>query len=125
MRSLLITAALVGLAVAAPARADDLDKYLPENAGVYVHVNINRLLTADVIRKAIPMTFDKYGDQIMPLFQLAKALNPDLANLPEEDLKRGIQELKKPETIANAFDAVEEVAPDVRLLIALGVDEAA
>src|SRR5262245_57468947 len=107
MRSFLFMAVIAGLAVTAPTRAADLEKYLPANAGVYVHININRLLTADVIRKAIPMAFDKYGDQILPLFQLAKALNPDLANLPEDELKKGIQELKKPETIANAFDAAK------------------
>jgi len=113
MRSLLFTAVIAGLAVAAPARADDLDKYLPENTGLFVHVNVNRLLSADVIRKAIPMAFDKYGDQIMPLIQLAKALDPNAANLPEEEIKKGIQELKKPETIANAFDAAKDKVTDI------------
>src|SRR3954469_23873118 len=113
MRSFLFTAVIAGLAVAAPARADDLDKYLPENTGLFVHVNINRLLSADVIRKAIPMAFDKYGDQILPLFQLAKAFNPDLANIPEDQLKQGIAELKNPKTIADAFDAAKDFVTDI------------
>jgi hypothetical protein len=113
MRSYLFTAVITGLALAAPARADDLDKYLPENTGFYVHVNINRLLSADVVRKAIPMAFDKYGDQILPLFQLAKAFNPDVANIPEDDVKKAIQELKKPETIAAGFDAAKDILTDI------------
>src|SRR3954468_2585518 len=104
MRSFLFAAAVTGLA-AAPAAAADLDKYLPADATFYVHVTTKNFLTAPVVRKAIPMAFDKYGDQIMPLMQFAKALNPNTPDIPEDAIKQGIGELKKPETIANAFDA--------------------
>jgi len=114
MRSFLYTAVITSLVIVAPARADDLDKYLPENTGYYVHVNINRLLDANVVRKAVPMAFDKYGDQIVELLPLLKLINPDAAkNIPEDDLKKTIQELKKPETIAAGFDAAKDTVTDI------------
>ena len=118
MRLRLASLAIVGLAglfPAAPTRAADLAKYVPEDAGLYVHVNVKQLLTAPVVRTAVPLAFQKYGDNILPLVQLAKAFNPDAAKISDDDVKKGIAELKKPETIAKAFDAVKEVVTDVVL----------
>jgi hypothetical protein len=107
-------AAACGLGLAAPARAAELDKYLPEDAGFYVHVNVQQLLTAPVVRKAIPMAVQKYGDQVLPLVQFAKLMNPDATkDIRDEDVKKAINELKKPETVANAFDAAKDVLTDI------------
>jgi hypothetical protein len=103
----------LGAGLTSSARAGDLDKYLPEKTGFYVHVNVNQLLAADVVRKAIPMAFDKFGDQIVPLIGLAKQLNPGTPDVPEEDVKKAINELKKPETIAMGFDAAKDVVPEI------------
>jgi len=113
MRSLLLAAVVAGLAAAAPARAADLDKYLPADASLYVHITTKNLFTSPVVRKAIPMAFDKYGDQLMPFIGMAKAFNPNGPDIPEEDIKKGINELKKPETIAKGFDAAKEFGPEI------------
>jgi hypothetical protein len=113
MRMYILAAVAAGLAAAAPAGAADLDKYLPEDTGLYIHIGTKNFLTAPVVRKAIPMAFDKYGDQIIPLIGLAKQFNPQAPDVPEEQIKQGINELKKPETIATAFDAAKDFAPEL------------
>ena len=45
-------AVALGLAMTNSVRANDLAKYLPDNSSMYVHINLNQLLTAPVIRKA-------------------------------------------------------------------------
>jgi hypothetical protein len=113
MRSFLLAAAVAGLAAAAPARAADVDKYLPDDAGFYVHITTKNFLAAPVIRTAIPMAFDKYGDQILQFLPLMKAFNPNAPDIPEEQFKKGLSELKKPETIAKGFDAAKEFGPEI------------
>jgi hypothetical protein len=113
MRLHLLTAAAAALLVAAPAPAADLDKYVPESATTYVHIRTKNFMTADVVRKAIPLAVDKYSDQIAGLLQLAKAFNPQAPDIPEEKVKEVLGELKKPEVIAQGFDAAKEFAPDL------------
>jgi hypothetical protein len=125
-----LAAAACGLAV--PALADDatpaaktaeLTKYAPEGSGYYVHVNVQQFLAAPVVRKAIPMAVDKYGDKIMDLVQLAKAFDPNAAAIPNEQVKTMIDELKKPETIAKAFDAAKDGLTDMVVAGIPGSDE--
>jgi len=106
----------------APVRADeptakaataDLNKYLPEGSGFYVHVNVRQLLASPLVRKSIPMAVDKYGDTIMQLAQLAKAFDPNAANIPNDKIKEAVDSLKKPETIAKAFDAAKDALTDI------------
>jgi hypothetical protein len=85
-----------------------------------VHINVRQFLAAPVVRKAIPMAVDKYGDQIMSLAQLAKAFDPNAANIPNEQIKSVVDELKKPATIANAFDAAKDALTDVVIAGAQG-----
>src|SRR5262245_47235171 len=66
----------LGLSLAGPSRAADITKYMPDKASLYIHINVKQLLTAPVVRKALPMAVDKYGDQLLPLIQLAKQFNP-------------------------------------------------
>jgi hypothetical protein len=101
-----------------PVRADepakaDLQKYLPAGSGFYVHVNVRQFLAAPVIRKAIPLAVDKYGDTLMQLFQFAKAFDPNAQNIPNDKVKEMIDSLKKPETIAKAFDAAKDGLTDI------------
>ena len=86
------TAIVLGLSLAAPARAADLKKYLPNDASLYIHVNVKQFLTAPVIRKVVPMAIDKYGDQILPLLQFAKQFNPGGPDIPEEEVKKAIKD---------------------------------
>jgi hypothetical protein len=113
MRTQLLTAALAGLLLAAPTQAADLDKYLPDGATTYVQIRSKNLFTADVVRKTVPLLFDKYGDQIAGLYKLAKQFNPQAPDLPEEQIKQGLAELKKPEVIAKGFDVAKDYAPDI------------
>jgi hypothetical protein len=113
IRSFALAAAALGAAFAAPAPAADLDKYLPDTAGYYVHVNVKQLLSAPVVRKAIPMAFDKYGDLIVQFLPLVKQFNPNAPDVPEEEVKKALAELKKPETIAKGFDVAKDIVTDV------------
>jgi hypothetical protein len=122
--------AAVACGLAAPARADDtaaaatdLTKFVPPGAGYYVHVNVRQFLAAPVVRKAIPMAVDKYGDKIMDLVQLAKAFDPNAAAVPNEQIKSVVDELKKPETIAKAFDAAKDALTDMVVAGVQGDDE--
>ena len=114
MRTLLLTAVVASLALPAPTSAADFAKYLPENATVYAHIRTKNLFTADVVRKTIPMVFDKYGDHIIALAGLAKQFNPN-PNAPfpsDEQIKMGIEQLKDPKVIAQGFDAAKDFAPE-------------
>jgi hypothetical protein len=107
----------------AAAKAVDLTKYVPSGAGFYVHINVRQFLGAPVVRKAIPMAVDKYGDQIMNLAQLAKAFDPNAAAIPNDQIKSVVDELKKPATIANAFDAAKDALTDVVIAGVQGDEE--
>jgi hypothetical protein len=108
-----MAAVVAGLCVAAPSRAAELDKYLPESTTAYVHIKTKNIFTSDLVRKLVPQVFDKYGDQMVALVQLAKQFNPQAPAIPEEQLKEGIAQLKKPEVIAQGFDVAKEFAPDI------------
>ena len=92
-----------------------------------VHVNVKQLLSAQVVRKAIPAAFDKYGDLLVPLLPLMKQFNPNAPDIKEEDLKnttyvftledgsevevKGDEEIEydgEKHTAANLFDAIKE-----------------
>ena len=96
-----------------PARSADLNKYLPNDASAYIHINVKQLFTAPLVRKAVPLAFDKYGDQILPLVQMAKAFNPNTPDIPKAQVKKGIEELKKEETIAKGFDVAKDMVTDI------------
>ncbi len=114
MRTRLFALGLLALAVpASSVRAADLDVYLPKDTGVYVHVNVRQLLSAPVVRKAIPMAADKYGDQLLLLMAIAKQLNAGGPEVSEEDMKKALNELKKPATIAQGFDAAKDFLTDI------------
>src|SRR5262249_4877851 len=113
MRTQLLTAALAGLLLTAPMQAADLDKYLPDGATTYIQIRTKNLMTADVVRKTVPLVFEKYGDQIAGLYKLAKQFNPQAPDLPEEQIKQGIAELKNPEVIAKGLDVAKDYAPEI------------
>jgi hypothetical protein len=108
-----LIAIALGLSLAGPSRAADITKYMPDKASMYVHINVKQLLTAPVVRKALPMAVDKYGDQLLPLIQLAKQFNPAAPDVPEEQVKKAIDELKKEATIAAGFDKAKDAVTDV------------
>jgi hypothetical protein len=125
-------AAAVGLAgsartddttAATAGKPADVTKYVPEGAGYYAHINVRQFLAAPVVRKAIPMAFDKYGDKLMDLVQIAKAFDPNAANIPNEKIKSVIDDLKKPQTIAKAFDAAKDGLTDIVIAGVPGDDE--
>ncbi len=113
--ALVLTAAACGLVspVHAAEPAADLSKYLPEGAGFYVHVNVRQFLAAPVVRKAVPLAMDKYGDVLLQFAKLAKAFDPNAAKVSNDDIQKVIDELKKPETIAKAFDAAKDAVTDI------------
>lgn len=112
MRRTFLTLAFFAFA-AAPVSAADPLKYLPDGTGAYVHINVKQLLTAPVVRKAVPLAFDKYGDKLVELIGVVKQLDPNAKDLPEEDIKKAIGELKKPASIAQGFDAAREFLTDI------------
>src|SRR3954451_11094591 len=108
-----LLAALVGTALVAPSRAADLDKYVPEDATLYVRVNVRQLLVAPVVRTNVPLAVAKYGDQIAQLAALAKQFNANAPDVKEEDLKKQLEQLKDPKVVAAGLDAAKDVITDV------------
>ena len=104
--------ALAGLAVDTPARAADFDKYLPESSAIYVQIHLPHMFNSQMVRKAVPMAFDKYGDQLVGMIGMAKGL-PNVPEIPEEQAKDAIKNMAKPETIAQAFDQAKNFISDV------------
>jgi hypothetical protein len=104
---------------AEPAKTDaapgaDLAKYLPEDATLYVHVNVRQFLGAPVIRKAIPMAAAKFEKQIMFGVQLAMAAAPGAGgNVSEDQVKQVLAGMKDEATIAQVFDTVKDAVTDV------------
>jgi hypothetical protein len=109
--------ALLGLAalacLAAPAPAGEFDKYLPENSQFYVQVKMPRLFESEMVRNAVPMIFDKYGDQIAMFAGMAKQINPQAPDIPEDQLKDAIKKMSDKKEIAAAFDAAKNIISDV------------
>jgi len=115
MRSRLLSfglVALVGLGLSSPTLAADFDKYLPDGSALYVQIHLPHLFKSELVRKAVPMAFDKYGDQIAGLAGMAKGL-PNMPDIPEDQLKEMLKQLAKPENIANGFDQAKNFISDI------------
>ena len=110
-----LLAALVGTALAAPSRAADLDKYVPEDATLYVRFNVRQLLVAPFVRTNLPLAFGKYGDQFAQYAVFAKQFNPNAPDIKEEDLKKQLEQLKDPKVVAAGLDAAKDAVTDVIL----------
>lgn len=114
--------AVVALTATAPARAADFDKYLPENTALYVQINVPQLFSSQLVRKAVPMAFDKYGDQLAGLAGMAKGL-PNVPDLPEDQIKDALKNMAKPESIAQAFDAATKLNAVTDIIVAMDPDD--
>jgi hypothetical protein len=124
LTAFVLSVAMCGLV--SPVRAaepSDLGKYLPEGSGVYVHINLQQFLAAPVVRKAVPMAMDKYGDTLLQFAQFAKAFDPNAAKVSNDDIQKVIGELKKPETIAKGFDAAKDAVTDIVVAADPGHDD--
>jgi hypothetical protein len=115
-------AAIAGFSLAGAARADDttakaraadLSRYVPSEAQFFVHVNVPKVFTSELVRSAVPMAFDKYGDQLVGLMALAKQFNPNAPDVPEDQAKAAIKQMANPQAIAQAFDAAKEFVSDI------------
>ena len=95
MRSYLFTAVITSLALAAPARADEFDKYLPENAGFYVHVNINRLLRKPRTGPSGPRCSSAAVTSVTPARSVSRAMWMPVVTTPGP---RATQEKRSPGT---------------------------
>ena len=105
--------ALAALIVAGPAAAGDFDKYIPEDAQHFAHISVPKLFASDMVRKAVPMAFDKYSDQLIMFAGMAKGMNPNMPDVPEEKMKEGLKQMADPKVIAKAFDAAGPVVTDL------------
>ncbi|MFO0809342.1 MAG: hypothetical protein U0746_12010 [Gemmataceae bacterium] len=114
MRCILLTAVVVGAVVTAAPAADPL-KYMPDNTGAYVHINVKQLFTAPIVRKAVPMAFDKYGEQIVGLVEMVKQFDAKAKEISEDDVKNVLKDLKNPTKIAASFDLIREFVTDIVL----------
>lgn len=111
LRSMFVVVA--ALAVAAPVRAGDFDKYLSEDTQFFVHVNVPKFFTSEMVRKAVPMAFDKYGDQIVQLMGMARQFNPNAPEIPEDQAKEAMKQAADPKVIAQAFDVAKGAVTDI------------
>ncbi|MBX7104653.1 MAG: hypothetical protein K1X57_11270 [Gemmataceae bacterium] len=112
-------AALMGVALVGRAddtkavAAGDLVKYVPADGKFFVHVNPPQLFASEMVRKVVPMVFDRYGDQIVGMMALAKQFNPNSPEIPEAQAKDAIKKMADPKTIAQAFDVAKDVVTDI------------
>lgn len=111
LRSVFI--ALAALAIAAPVRAGDFDKYLADDTQFYLHISMPKFFSSDVVRKAVPMALEKYGESLVGLMGMAKQFNPNAPDIPEDQAKQAIKQASDPKVIAQAFDAAKEFVTDV------------
>jgi len=121
---LLGLAALAGLALIGPGRADDkpasattpvanaFDKYLPDNSKFYVHVAVPKLFNSELVRKALPMAFDKYANEIVQLAGMAKGL-PNVPPIDDDQIKQGLKMMADPQFIGQVFDAAKDAVTDL------------
>jgi len=103
---------------AEPAKTDaapgaDLGRYLPDDATLYVHVNVRQFLAAPVVRKAIPMAAAKFEKQLMFGVQLAMAAAPNAGNVSEDQIKQVLAGMRDEATIAQVFDTIKDGVTDV------------
>jgi hypothetical protein len=111
MRSVFI--ALAALTIAVPARAGDFDKYLAEDTQFYFHMSMPKFFSSELVRTAVPMALDKYGDSIVGLLGMAKQFNPQAPDIPEDQAKQMIKQISDPKMIAQAFDVAKEFVTDL------------
>jgi hypothetical protein len=130
MRHCLVTIALIAACGligpargAEPAAAVDPTAFLPEGTGFYVHINVRQFLAAPVVRKAIPMAADKFDKQLVAGLQMAMMIIPNAKDLPEDKIKEGLEKLKDPTVIANAFDKAKDFLTDIYIAGIPGNDE--
>jgi len=98
----------------APAkRTNEFAKYVPEKSEFYVHINVPKLFTSEMVRKTVPMALDKYSDQIVQMVGMAKMFNPQMPDVPEEQIKDGLKKASDPTEIAKAFDAIKGFVTDI------------
>lgn len=103
---------LAGLVTARPATAGDLDKFLPSNSEFYVHISVPKLFGSELVRKAVPMAFDKYSDMIAKNVGMMKGI-PNFPPIEEEQVKEGLKQLADPDAIAMMFDMAKGVITDI------------
>ena len=60
------------LVAATPARAQELDQFLPADTTFVVRVNVKQILSSELLRRAIPAIAHKHGDQFIELAMLAR-----------------------------------------------------
>jgi hypothetical protein len=113
LRKFLFSMTALAAIMAGPAAAGDFDKYVPEGAKFFAHVNVPKLFASEMVRKTVPMAFDKYSDQIVSLAGMAKQFNPNAPDIPEDQMKAGLKQMADPNVIAKAFDAAGPVVTDV------------
>ncbi|MFL5329979.1 MAG: hypothetical protein ACJ8C4_13825 [Gemmataceae bacterium] len=113
VRTLILSfAALASLAVAPATRAGDFDKYVPAKSEFYVHITPPKFFTSQLVRKAVPMAFERYGDQMVEGMALLKGL-PGAPDLPEDQLKAAIKDLGDEQKIAQGFDIAKKFVTDI------------
>lgn len=99
-----------------PAKAvtTDYTKYLPEHCNTFIQVDVPKLFASPLVRKAVPMAFDKYQDQIVAVMPMLQGMAPPGAPKPdEEQVKKALKELSDPQKIAQMFDAAQALLTDV------------
>lgn len=104
---LLSLAALAALT--APAPAGEFDKFLPDDTQLYVHIRMPKFFESGLVRKAVPMAFEKYGAELAGLAGMAKQMNPQMPDVPEDAFKR----LADPKEIAQFFDMAKNIISDI------------
>jgi len=106
------------VALAAPAAAvraaDGADKYFPEGTTVVVRINFNQLFGSPLLRKAVPLVVDKYGEDFMNLMATFAATQDENAAKAMKEAAPQLKEaVKDPEKVAAFMDRLKDAVTDV------------
>jgi hypothetical protein len=63
-----LSLAVVAAIAAAPARAADLNKYLPDDTEIVVGIHVTTLAESDLVQKHVPCLVKKYGPELVKRF---------------------------------------------------------
>jgi X-X-X-Leu-X-X-Gly heptad repeat protein len=90
---------LAGTVLSAPARAAEVDKYLPDDTNLVLTVHVDSLLDAPLVAKGMPVVLKRYGYDLM----MATMGESPAARKALEDNRKAIQKMLGDRT------AIEEI----------------
>lgn len=102
------------LVAATPARAQELDQFLPADTTFVVRVNVKQILSSELLRRAIPAIAHKHGDQFIELAKTFGALDENLGKAIKDGvLENFIAAMKDRDKVNQGLDTFKQFLTEV------------